>query len=91
MVQKKLNILFSVGNLIPPTGGAERSLFALSERFSKDFNVTILTPSKNNLEKKQNGYTLKAIKIPKKVTRQRSFLKINAQNKWWGGILNEYL
>lgn len=86
-----MKILFTVENLIPPRGGAERSAFALAQSLAKDFEVKILTPHDKDIIKKEKGYTLIAKKRPFYFKFLKSFFKINMQFVWWRKVLKKTL
>jgi glycosyltransferase involved in cell wall biosynthesis len=81
----------TAANLFPPRGGAERSLFTLAERMSKDFNVTIIGPGNENFERKEEGYKIISIKKPFFFKLIKSYVKINIQNLWWKKVLEKFL
>jgi len=80
----KKKILVTSADLIPPRGGAERSLFSFLNHLENE--VTIMTPhSKSLLE--SNGYKLIGIKKPFYFNFLKGFVKINFQNWWWHKVL----
>jgi glycosyltransferase involved in cell wall biosynthesis len=88
-MDSKIRILYTLANMDPPRGGGEKSAITLSERLSKDFDLTIITPSKKSFQKKVGKYKIIGIKKPFYFKFLKSFLKINFQNWWWKNILEE--